>query len=105
MGERTENVVEQDLGEVLALLASVVHGRRQADASESYTARLLQGSPDKLLSKLVEESCEVVMAAKDNDHDHLRYEMADVLYHLLVICERWGVSLEELGGELAARRR
>ena len=45
------------------------------------------------------------MACKDNDHDHIRYEAADLVYHLLVVLERYGVTLDELAGELNARRR
>lgn len=105
MGERTAGVVAGNMGETLVGLAEVIHERRDASPDESYTARLLTGSADKLLGKLVEESCEVVMAAKDDDHDHIRYEMGDVLYHLLVICERYGIGLDELAGELDARRR
>ena len=44
------------------------------------------------------------MACKDDDHDHIRYEAADLVYHLLVTLERYGVSTEELAGELDARR-
>ena len=73
MGERTENVVNGDLGQTIAGLA--------------------------------EEASEVIMACKDDDHDHIRYEAADLVYHLLVTLERYGVTTEELAGELDARRR
>lgn len=103
MGERTANVRDGDLGATLGRLAAVIHERRNADPEQSYTKRLLDGPEDKPLKKLVEEACEVTLACKDNDHDHIRYEAADVLYHLLVVCERWGVTPEELAGELDAR--
>ena len=45
------------------------------------------------------------MAAKDCDHDHIRYEAGDLVYHLLVALERYGVTVEELAGELDARMR
>ena len=35
--------------------------------------------------------------------DHLRYEAADVVYHLLVVLERYGVSLDEFAAELNNR--
>ena len=105
MGERTENVVDGNLGETIAGLAAVIHGRRDASPEASYTARLLQGKEDGLLKKLTEEATEVVMACKDRDHDHIRYEAADLVYHLLVALERYGVTLDELAGALDARRR
>lgn len=104
MGERTANVQDGDIGETIRGLAAVIHGRRDASPEQSYTARLLQGPEDRLLKKVTEEATEVVLACKDNDHDHIRYEAGDLVYHLLVTLERYGVTLPELAGELDARR-
>lgn len=104
MGERTANVVDGNIGETLEGLADVIAARREADPVESYTARLLSCPEDSLLKKLTEEATEVVMACKDDDHDHIRYEAADLVYHLLVTLERYGVTVSELAGELDARR-
>lgn len=105
MGERTANVQPGNIGETITGLAEVIHGRRNASPEESYTAKLLQGHEDKALKKVVEEALEVVMACKDDDRDHIRYEAGDLVYHLLVVLERYGVTLEELAGELDARRK
>ncbi|MRX83457.1 phosphoribosyl-ATP diphosphatase [Eggerthella guodeyinii] len=35
--------------------------------------------------------------------DHLRYEAADVVYHLLVVLERYGIGLDEFAAELNDR--
>ena len=35
--------------------------------------------------------------------DHLRYEAADVVYHLLVVLERHGIGLDEFAAELNNR--
>ena len=67
-----------------------------------------KGQDDKVaggLSKLAEESSEIIMACKDDDHDHIRYEMGDLLYHMLVVAEKYGITLDELAGELDARRK
>jgi phosphoribosyl-ATP pyrophosphohydrolase len=103
VGERTENVQDGELGETLRQLVSVIKQRQTASPEESYTARLLTQSEDKLYKKIVEEATEVVLAAKDSDHDHVRYEAADLLYHLLVLLQRQEVTPEELAGELNAR--
>ena len=104
MGVRTANVQDGNIGETLTGLAEVIHGRRDASPQESYTARLLTDVEDELLKKLAEEASEVIMACKDNDHDHIRYEAGDLVYHLLVTLERYGITLDELAGELNARR-
>jgi phosphoribosyl-ATP pyrophosphohydrolase len=103
MGERTENVQDADLGETLRELAMVVKARRAASPKESYTARLLTEPEDTLYKKVVEEATELVLASKDHDHDHIRYEAADLLYHLMALLERTGITTEELAGELKAR--
>ena len=105
MGVRTANVQPGDIGETLESLAATIRGRRDAPPETSYTARLLTDVEDELLKKLAEESSEVIMACKDDDHDHIRYEAGDLLYHLLVILERYGVTLSELAGELNARMK
>jgi phosphoribosyl-ATP pyrophosphohydrolase len=105
VGVRTANVQDGNIGETLEGLAAVIHGRRDAGPDESYTARLLTDVEDELLKKLAEEASEVIMACKDNDHDHIRYEAADLIYHLLVTMERYGVTIDELAGELDTRRK
>jgi len=105
MGEVTQNVTPGNLAHTLETLTQIIRERAGGDPAESYTARLLQGEQDQLLKKIGEESTELIMAVKDNNHDHIRYEAADLLYHLLVVLERSGISPEELAGELDARMR
>jgi phosphoribosyl-ATP pyrophosphohydrolase len=105
MGERTENVFPGDIGVSLTAVAAVIHKRAERLPEGSYTTALLSDEGDLLHKKVVEEAVEVVLAAKDGDHDHTRYEAADLLYHLLVLLEREKVSLSELAGELNARMR
>ena len=105
MGVRTANVQDGNIGETLTGLAGVIHGRRDASPQESYTARLLTDVEDELLKKLAEEASEVIMACKDNDHDHIRYEAGDLIYHLLVLLENQGLSIADLEEELAERHK
>jgi phosphoribosyl-ATP pyrophosphohydrolase len=92
------------LGSIVDELWSVIESRRSADPETSYTAKLLTGPEDKLLKKIAEEAGEVIMAAKDADKEHLRYEVGDVVYHLLVVMARWGLTPDDLAEELASRR-
>ena len=103
MGERTANVHDGDLGATMTALRDIIHDRAVNGAEGSYTVTLLQANEDKVLKKVMEEAGEVALAVKDDDHDHIRYEMADLLYHLLVACEKFGITTEELAGELDAR--
>lgn len=90
-------------GPVIEALYATIRQRAIDLPEGSYTVTLLQGHEDKLLKKIGEEATEVVMAAKSNDTDQLRYESVDLLYHLLVVCSRWGVTLDDLAAELQSR--
>lgn len=92
------------LGDVLDELFATLQSRRDADPESSYTARLLAAPPDKLLGKVGEEATEVVIAGAQGDREQLRYESADLLYHLLVLLMREGLTLDDLADELSRRR-
>lgn len=88
---------------VVTDLYAIIEQRLRELPEGSYTAALLTGPEDKLFKKIGEEATEVVMAAKDHDLGQLRYESADLLYHLLVVMVREGLTLDELASELASR--
>ena len=96
---------QQELGNVLAELAVVIHSRRLERPEGAYTAYLFDKGIDKILKKVGEESAEVIIAAKNNAPEEIRYEVADLFYHVLVMLEDRGVSLTEIAAELAGRRK
>lgn len=147
-----EAALASQIGATMEALAATIAARRNADEA-SYTYRLLTGNVDGVLKKVMEESGEVALAAKDVEGwatstlaaavaleasgaevpvasaadaaaaddaasdvlsvqlpveygqavDHLRYEAADVVYHLLVVLERYGITLDEFAAELNMR--
>lgn len=91
------------LGGVLGELAGVV-ARRKAELPEgSYTAYLFQKGLDKILKKVGEEASEVIIGAKNQNRAEVVYEVADLLYHLLVLLAEQEISLGEVAAELADR--
>ncbi len=95
----------QSLGAVVEDLYALLEQRKRDLPEGSYTTKLLTGPQDKLLKKIAEEAGEVIIAARDGDHDQTRYEIADLLYHLLVVMVREGVEPDDLASELAGRRK
>lgn len=93
------------IGAVLEDLFSVLEQRKAEMPEGSYTAKLLAGPQDKLLKKIGEEASEVIIAARDGDASQLRYEIGDLVYHLLVVMVREELTLDDLARELAARRK
>jgi len=88
---------------VLGRLADAVRERRAAAPETSYTARLLQDGVDRIAKKVGEEAVEVVIAAKNASHPELAYELADLLYHIVVLLEEQGLPLEAVWHELERR--
>lgn len=88
---------------VLMRLVDTIHDRRQDANPESYTARLLHGGVDRIGKKIGEEAAEVIIAAKNRSVSEVTYEMADLLYHSLVLLEDQGVELTMVLAELQRR--
>ena len=84
-------------------LARIVAERAGAPPEHSYTAKLLAAGPERAAKKLGEEAVEAAIAAAMGDRAGLVAESADVLYHLLVVLQGAGISLDEVMGELARR--
>ncbi|WP_373354049.1 phosphoribosyl-ATP diphosphatase [Pseudoroseicyclus sp. CXY001] len=88
----------------LQRLAATIAARAAApDPEESWTARLLAAGPEKAAEKFGEEAVEAIIEAVKGDRERLTAEAADVLYHLLVMCQTRGVTLAEIEAELARR--
>ena len=89
--------------DILHELYETVEGRRQEKQEGSYTCYLFEKGLDKILKKCGEECSEVIIAAKDQDHKETVYEIADLAYHVMVLMLQLGISLEDVGRELASR--
>ncbi len=87
----------------LERLAATIEARRGADASESWTARLLAAGPETCAGKFGEEAVEAIIEATKGDKERLTAEAADVLYHLLVMLAAREVSLADVLAELERR--
>lgn len=89
----------QDLEELYQLVLE----RKKNPRPGSYTDYLFSKGLDKILKKVGEESTEVVVAAKNNSKDELKYETADLLYHLMVLLVEQNLSYDDIKEELAKR--
>jgi phosphoribosyl-ATP pyrophosphohydrolase len=88
---------------VLERLFAVLEGRKSADPTRSYTAKLLRAGPVAVAKKLGEEAVETVIAASAGSPLELTRESADLLYHLLVAWIARGVAPSAVWSELARR--
>lgn len=84
-------------------LAGIIAERARSGDESSYTRRLLEKGLPKVCKKLGEEATEVVVAALAQDRNALVGEIADLVYHLLVLMEAANIDMAEVGAVLDAR--
>jgi phosphoribosyl-ATP pyrophosphohydrolase len=84
-------------------LAAIVDARAASTGEASYTRKLLDKGPMQCAKKFGEEAVETVIAAVEEDREHLLAESADLLFHFLVLLKSRGVKLEEVEATLAQR--
>ena len=85
-----------------ALYATVID-RKENPSEGSYTRYLFDKGLDKILKKVGEECTEVIIAGKANDKAETVYEIADLVYHVMVLMIEMGISLDDIKKELASR--
>ena len=94
-----------DLGLVLSDLYALVESRKRERPAGSYSSYLFNEGLDKILKKVGEESAETIIAAKNKDSQAVVREASDLLYHLIVLLVECGLTLDQVGAELSARRK
>lgn len=90
---------------VLERLEKVIANREEVRPEGAYTTYLFTQGIDKILKKLGEESTEVVIAAKNDSVEELRYESADLIFHLLVLLRQRKLPLSDVLKELESRMK
>jgi phosphoribosyl-AMP cyclohydrolase / phosphoribosyl-ATP pyrophosphohydrolase len=89
-----KGIKQNDRFAILSQLEQVI-AQREAEMQEgAYTTYLFEKGVDKILKKVGEEASEVIIAAKNRDHEELKWEAADLLYHLLVLLREQKLPLD-----------
>lgn len=89
--------------DTLKRLEATIAARRNADPATSWVAKLHARGLPVIARKLGEEAVETVIAALSGSREELIGEAADTLFHLLVLLDAKGVSLDEVTAELDRR--
>lgn len=121
--ESTSDSSAEWTGQAFYALMDTIVARRDHPSPDSYTSKLLAGGDPKIGSKIIEEAAEVIDAAvrwsarkdgliqtnapleqiKEGTENHLVYESADLIYHLLVMLAYHRIDLQQVEAELARR--
>lgn len=84
-------------------LYELLLNRKKTLPEGSYTSYLFEKGIDKILKKIGEESTEVIIAGKAGDKRETIYEVADLMYHVMVMMVEMGITPAEIEAELASR--
>ncbi|MDR0875318.1 MAG: phosphoribosyl-ATP diphosphatase [Clostridiales Family XIII bacterium] len=109
------------MSDILKDLYTTIEKRKTENEEGSYTAYLFEKGIDKILKKVAEEAGETIIAAKSLEaafvipgadpeqgkvaalREAFAGEVADLLYHLVVLESALGVSAEEVEAVLQER--
>jgi len=89
--------------EVLGEVFDVITDRLVHPKEGSYTNYLFGKGLDKILKKIGEEACEVIIASKSGEAGEICCEIADLFYHVMVLLAERGMTLNDVYKELARR--
>lgn len=91
------------MSDILTRLEATIAERAKASPDVSYVAKLNAKGTAKIAQKVGEEATETVIAALTGEPQELTSEAADLLFHLMVLLQNRGLSLEDVTSELARR--
>lgn len=97
MRKKRENIIDK--------LFLVIKNRQIRKPKKSYTSYLFKKGTRKIIEKVLEESKEVIKAAKKGRKKDIIYEVADLWYHLLVLLAKFDLKPKDVYNELIKRRK
>ncbi|MEJ7622927.1 MAG: bifunctional phosphoribosyl-AMP cyclohydrolase/phosphoribosyl-ATP diphosphatase HisIE [Pyrinomonadaceae bacterium] len=98
------NTSNKSYRNILFDLEKVIRERRIDPQEGSYTSNLFSRGINKIAQKVGEEAFELVIEAKDDNPYAFKLEAADLLFHILVLCQAKAVTLDEVLMVLNERR-
>jgi len=93
----------RDQSAILQRILEVIQDRKSHPKEGSYTCKLFSAGQEKILKKIGEEATEVIIASMEDDRSQVIYEVADLLYHVLVLLGFHDIPLIAIYDELQKR--
>src|SRR5688572_30417855 len=94
---------EFKMSNVTQQVFEVIEERKTNAPEGSYTVKLFAAGEVEVLKKIGEEAVEVVVAASKQSEDRIVYEVADLVYHTLVLLSMRNLTWQDVEAELARR--
>lgn len=89
--------------DVIHRIVDTIQDRKENPVEGAYTTYLFNEGMDKVLKKVGEEASEVIIGAKNNDKDEIKWEVADLVYHTLVLLNMTDVTVDDIKDVLYQR--
>ena len=103
--EELPEFTRQDKGPgILEELFAVIQDRKRELPEGSYTTALFEGGVERISQKVIEEAGEAAIAGVKEDKERLTAEVADLVYHTLVLLSATDATPEDVWRELRKRR-
>lgn len=84
-------------------LLEIIRDRRLKMPKDSYAASLFRLGDDRIIQKIGEEATEVIIAAKNKNKQRIISEIADLLFHLLILMVFKDITVTDIEKELENR--
>lgn len=102
-GRMVEHKTQDAAGGILESVLRTICARRASPQAGSYTSKLFEAGQDKILKKVAEEAGEVLLASKGGKKEEIVYEVADLLFHTLMVLGYHELTLHDIYLELGKR--
>ena len=89
--------------DIFAKLEKIIEMRQNERPENSYVAELWKKGDDFILKKIGEESAELIIASKNKNEDEILNELADVLFHAIVLLKYNDLSILDVAEVLKKR--
>jgi phosphoribosyl-ATP pyrophosphohydrolase len=93
------------MSDVLNQLFATIESRKTNAPADSYTAKLFAAGENEIVKKIGEEAIEVIVAAKGQGDERIVSEVADLIYHSMVLLASRGIAWRAVEDELTRRKR
>lgn len=91
--------------DILNQLFTTIESRKSSAPTDSYTVKLFAAGENEMVKKIGEEAVEVIVAAKGESDARVVSEVADLIYHAMVLLSARGIAWRAVEEELARRFR
>ncbi|MFN4246026.1 MAG: bifunctional phosphoribosyl-AMP cyclohydrolase/phosphoribosyl-ATP diphosphatase HisIE, partial [Brevinematia bacterium] len=99
---REEQLVDSS---IINEVYNVIIERKKTMPEGSYVAKKMSEGIDRILKKVTEEAGEFIIASKNQNEKEIIYELADLIFHSLLVLGYFEIPIEKLYEELRSRRK